>query len=794
MDSRKVKLQNYAEPDLEGFAKPRELDDHKLNAFVSGPSKKSKYVKEKEAAEAKKKEEEELAAKAYEDFVAVFDSNDRSGSGRGKSGSSQSKVAQGKTFVRAGASGGPAALYNPLVEKAEKSVTSTSERPQNSKLTFFENEDEPPSNNVPTHSSRGPRPMRALSPSLPTNNVPASSNIGTGPTTHRKLRAGESFLEELKRKDAEREGRLGAKASKDPRGMSITALAALETAPYLSGGSRDTGDPLTTNVHVGNLPGTISEQTLGAFCVKWGPIASLKIMWPRSGSDNIGGAGYGMVAMRQTKSGGLNGFVSYMKRSDAERACRELDGFDWGGNILRTGWGKAMPMPSGHKAQFELPRESRMTSRSPSPKRRRYAKASPNRDSRRRRRSRSASSHDSRDYDRRRRSRSRSDEDRGRSSKRRRQYDSRSRSRSFSRSRSVSYDRSRSRSRSYRSRSRSRSRNYKDNRVWPRLSNGEEEEKFITTVAKKVLEHGERFEKTLREREKSNPKFNFLIESDAPAHHYFRMLIDRHYRPPSPPPPAFADEGYTSIYSTDSAEESENERLPKGKLGKYSRKRFQAMLRSVTPQRERIARCMAFALHHADAADEVAAILVQSLTIDMTPIPRKLARLYVISDILHNSSNSLPNAWKYRQVLEKLLPDVFDHLNLIYRSFPGRIKAETFKKQISLIVNVWSSFMVFSQTSIDDFNIRLVKMDEEEETGDGIHTGLEGDDVDGMVVEEWNDEIPENDEPGGNDKSIRANTGFAPAFKPAVMEKSSLNSQNESESGTVKLSGAIKLV
>lgn len=54
-------------------------------------------------------------------------------------------------------------------------------------------------------------------------------------------------------------------------------LVALETAPYLSGGSRDTGDPLTTNVHVGNLPGTISEQSLGTFCVKWGPIASLKV-------------------------------------------------------------------------------------------------------------------------------------------------------------------------------------------------------------------------------------------------------------------------------------------------------------------------------------------------------------------------------------------------------------------------------------------------------------------------------------------------------------------------------------
>jgi U2-associated protein SR140 len=48
-------------------------------------------------------------------------------------------------------------------------------------------------------------------------------------------------------------------------------------------------------------------------------------------------------------------FVDYLlRRSDAERACRELDGFDWGGHILRTGWGKAMPMPPGHKPQFGM--------------------------------------------------------------------------------------------------------------------------------------------------------------------------------------------------------------------------------------------------------------------------------------------------------------------------------------------------------------------------------------------------------------------------------------------------------
>ena len=65
------------------------------------------------------------------------------------------------------------------------------------------------------------------------------------------------------------------------------------------------------------------------------------------------------------------------------------------------------------------------------------------------------------------------------------------------------------------------------------------------------------------------------------------------------------EQGYNSIYSTDSAEESERERVRKQKLGKLARKRFEAMLRAVTGKRGELARCMAFSLEHAEAASEV---------------------------------------------------------------------------------------------------------------------------------------------------------------------------------------------
>lgn len=56
----------------------------------------------------------------------------------------------------------------------------------------------------------------------------------------------------------------------------MTALAAREHAPVLTG-SYDQGDPLTTNVHVSNLPMTINEQALGMMFAEYGPVGSVKV-------------------------------------------------------------------------------------------------------------------------------------------------------------------------------------------------------------------------------------------------------------------------------------------------------------------------------------------------------------------------------------------------------------------------------------------------------------------------------------------------------------------------------------
>lgn len=97
-------------------------------------------------------------------------------------------------------------------------------------------------------------------------------------------------------------------------------------------GSFDNGDPNTTNLYLGNLNPKISEQQLMELFGRYGALASVKIMWPRS---------------EEEKNRGRNcGFVAFMARKDAERALRALTGQDVMGYEMKLGWGKAVPITS----------------------------------------------------------------------------------------------------------------------------------------------------------------------------------------------------------------------------------------------------------------------------------------------------------------------------------------------------------------------------------------------------------------------------------------------------------------
>lgn len=78
-------------------------------------------------------------------------------------------------------------------------------------------------------------------------------------------------------------------------------------------------------------------------------------------------------------------------------------------------------------------------------------------------------------------------------------------------------------------------------------------------------------------------------------------------------------------------------------------------------------------------------MLTESLTLKETPIPSKVARLMLVSDVLHNSSAPVKNASAYRTLFETRLPDIMESFNDLYRNITGRITAEALKVKIGLV-------------------------------------------------------------------------------------------------------------
>lgn len=74
------------------------------------------------------------------------------------------------------------------------------------------------------------------------------------------------------------------------------------------------------------------------------------------------------------------------------------------------------------------------------------------------------------------------------------------------------------------------------------------------------------------------------------------------------------------------------------------------LIRHLTPERQRIGDVMIFCIEHADAADEICECIADSLSNPQTLAYKKIARLYLISDILHNCAVKVSNASFFRKL------------------------------------------------------------------------------------------------------------------------------------------------
>merc|ERR1712130_613200 len=106
------------------------------------------------------------------------------------------------------------------------------------------------------------------------------------------------------------------------------------------------------------------------------------------------------------------------------------------------------------------------------------------------------------------------------------------------------------------------------------------------------------------------------------------------------------------------------------------------MLRGLSTSRKSIKEAMGFALDHAEEAKEITEIITDSLCILETPINKKIARLFLVSDILYNSSAPVRNASAYRSLFQTNLKTIFSGLNEKYTTITGRMTANSMRQKV----------------------------------------------------------------------------------------------------------------
>ena len=141
------------------------------------------------------------------------------------------------------------------------------------------------------------------------------------------------------------------------------------------------------------------------------------------------------------------------------------------------------------------------------------------------------------------------------------------------------------------------------------------------------------------------------------------------------------------------------QRREEASLSEVARQKLKSMLHTLTVDRQCICDAMVWILDHAEYATEVSEILISEFSTLDDPIILKIAHLFLISDVLHNTSAAVRNVSRYRNRLQDALPDIFESLQEVYRSADSRMAQELLRKHVLKVLRVWRGWYIFS----DDF-------------------------------------------------------------------------------------------
>ena len=352
---------------------------------------------------------------------------------------------------------------------------------------------------------------------------------------------------------------------------------------------------------------------------------------------------------------------------------------------------------------------------------------------------------------------------------------------------------------------------------------------LINRMAEFVIREGPMFEAMIMNRELNNRVFQFLFENQSPEHIYYRWRLysllqgdpkddwrtddfqmfkgGSTWKPPAINLYATGMDESLMEYndkeevkqkqsnkeekrsSSDKDRKSGKDRDDKSSkdskdrgLSDSQRDRFEDMLRNLMPDRNPLAETMVWCIEHAEAGDEIVDCIAESLSILQTPLSKKIARVYLISDILHNCSiKGVPNVSYFRKAFQVKLPEIFNDLNVCYKSIDGRMKAEAFRQRVVNCFRAWEDWALYPQ----DFLIRLQNI------FFGLVPNKEG--SLGADNDQSSDEDSIKADFMGNTKSFSKHKGKGSAFNDEDLDGKSYGGSDDEDVDGIPLDGAALL-
>lgn len=176
-------------------------------------------------------------------------------------------------------------------------------------------------------------------------------------------------------------------------------------------------------------------------------------------------------------------------------------------------------------------------------------------------------------------------------------------------------------------------------------------------------------------------------------------------------PPAVATGKHNMVSTYDESFErakAESEEQEDHRQLHWKCQKFSEMLKHLTVDRDLIADSMVYAIERAHLAEDISKAICATLASHETKAPQKAALLFLISDILHNCSFGVSNSSSYRKAFEELLPSAFECLCECCATLGGRVKTEQFKSKVMACFRAWEDWAVYpSDTLIQLQNIFL---------------------------------------------------------------------------------------